>query len=60
MSVQEHTPPDDPCEWLILYADRDRHPEVFSGCGATDAAHRRFDAVKQTWNCKLFVRVARG
>ena len=50
--------PDDPCAWLILYDDVDRRPEVFSGCGATLAAHARFNQVVQTWNCHLFVKVA--
>ena len=51
---------DDPCVWAILYEDAERVPEIFQGCGATLAAHARFDAVKQTWNCHLFVPVAKG
>jgi len=51
---------DDPCVWMIVYEDAERPPETFSGCGATQAAHRRFADVKQSWNCHLFVRVAIG
>lgn len=60
MSETKSTQPDDPCVWMIVYEDAEREHETFSGCGATNAAHRRFEAVKRTYNCHLFVRVARG
>ncbi len=41
-------------------ADSPNETTPCGGCGATEAAHRRFEAVRQTWNCKLFVMVARG
>jgi hypothetical protein len=53
-------PVDDPCVWAILYEDAEVGPEIFTGCGATTAAHRRFDLVKTGYNCHLFVRVAKG
>jgi hypothetical protein len=51
-------PDDDGEAWLILYEDTDREYELFSGCGATKAAHRRFEQLLVTWNCHLFRRVA--
>jgi len=53
-------PPDDPCVWAIIYEDAEVSPEIFTGCGATDAAHRTFNTVKTGYNCHLFVRVAIG
>lgn len=51
-------PEDDGEAWLILYEDADQKHELFSGCGATDAAHSRFEQLSITWSCHLFRRVA--
>ncbi len=56
----EQMPPEDPCVWMITYSESGIPPEVFSGCGATEAAHRRFDLVRNGYDCSLFVRVAKG
>ena len=53
-------PVNDPCHWMIVYDDAEVRAERFSGSGATEAAHRRFDQVKTGYNCHLFVRVAKG
>jgi hypothetical protein len=50
--------PDDPCVWLIRYAEAGIPDEVFTGTGATNAAHRRFEQVRVSYNVHLFVRVA--
>lgn len=51
---------DDPCVWLIFFEDTEVRPEIFSGCGATEAAHKRFDQVRTGYNCRLFVMVTKG
>lgn len=53
-------PVDDPCVWLIRFAEAGVPDELFDGCGATEAAHRRFEQVKIGYDCALFVRVAIG
>lgn len=53
-------PPEDPTVWLITYAEAGIPHELFSGCGATDAAHRRFEQIRVGYNCHLFVRAARA
>jgi hypothetical protein len=44
--------------WAILYEDPDHGNEVFSGAGAEQAAVRRFEQARQTWNCTLFRQYA--
>jgi hypothetical protein len=46
------------CAWLIYFDDRDMPPEIFTGCGAEDAAHKRFKMVSGNWNCTLFQSVS--
>ncbi len=48
-------PPDD--AWIIVYEDPEMPDEKFSGFGATEAAGKRFDAIRVSWNCHLFRRV---
>jgi len=43
--------------WLIWFEDAGVRPEVFTGEGAADAANLRFHALKDNWNCHLFVKV---
>lgn len=43
--------------WIIVFEDRDREQEVFTGFGARDAAQRRYDQVTASWNAHLFERV---
>ena len=50
--------PSDEEVWLIWYEDQDRKPELFSGCGATEAAKRRYEQLSITWNCHLFRKVS--
>lgn len=50
-------PVDDPDTWLIRYEDKDMSPELFSGCGATKAARRRFEMQRSAWSCHLFKRI---
>lgn len=51
-------PDDDGEVWIIYYDDRDREIELLSGCGATEAARRRYEQLSVTWNCHLFRRVS--
>lgn len=51
-------PPDTEIAWLIYYDDKDMPVEVFSGCGAEDAARRRFDRQRGRWTMHLFKEVA--
>lgn len=51
---------DDPNVWLLWYYDQDRRVEIFSGCGATHAAHRRFDMQRSAWSCALFKMMERS
>lgn len=44
--------------WIIWFEDADRKAEVFTGHGATEAAHRRFEQISLSWNAHLFQRVA--
>src|SRR6266581_654925 len=41
---------EDERRWLIWFLDVDRPIELFSGYGATEAAHKRFEQVSVSWN----------
>ena len=43
--------------WLIYFDDANRKPELFTGEGAEQAAHRRYDALLTNWNCHLFQKI---
>lgn len=51
--------PYDPA-WIIKFDDAEMPDEFFAEAGATEAALRRFEAVRLTYNCHLFCRVAVG
>lgn len=44
--------------WAILFEDPDHGNETFFGEGAAEAALRRFEQARQTWNCTLFRQYA--
>lgn len=39
--------------WLIWFEDAEMDPETFSGCGAEDAAKRRYNQLLGNWTCHL-------
>lgn len=39
--------------WVIFYDDADKRPEFFTGEGAADAAHKRYQQMRGAWDCHL-------
>ena len=46
--------------FVLMFEDPDRKTEVFAGYGARDAANRRYEQAKVSWNCVLLAPIARS
>lgn len=48
---------DDDSAWIIWFEDPEKSLQMFSRNGATNAAYRVYEMLRQSWSCHLFKRI---